>query len=156
MSGWVEIAANLFKCGQTTTNSAATTATGAAKNKILFPCGVVAFSFGCLVSCLFSVTTKIGLNTPCWALFSPHAVLQILLVALSLLGEVSEAAAMELGFPFLKAVPVLHCCGDAGACSLGAGAGIPGSMYCYLGTSGWVAGSFWRSQKNIEKELGQK
>lgn len=68
-------------------------------------------------------------------------------------GEVSEAAAIELGFPLLKAIPVLHCCGDAGACSLGAGAGIPGSMYGYLGTSGWVAGSFLRSSENAMRSV---
>jgi xylulokinase len=68
-------------------------------------------------------------------------------------GEVSEAAAIELGFPLLKAIPVLHCCGDAGACSLGAGAGIPGSMYGYLGTSGWVAGSFLRSPENVMRSV---
>ncbi|XP_057826921.2 uncharacterized protein LOC131038497 isoform X3 [Cryptomeria japonica] len=68
-------------------------------------------------------------------------------------GEVSEAAAAELGFPFLKAVPVLHCCGDAGACSLGAGAGSPGSIYGYLGTSGWVAGSFRRPKERSQRSI---
>lgn len=68
-------------------------------------------------------------------------------------GKVSEAAAIELGFPLLKSIPVLHCCGDAGACSLGAGAGTPGSIYGYLGTSGWVAGSFLRSPENTMRSL---
>ncbi|KAG0557823.1 hypothetical protein KC19_11G159600 [Ceratodon purpureus] len=59
-------------------------------------------------------------------------------------GAVSLVAAEELGMPHLGGVPVLHCCGDAGACTLGAGAGRPGSLYAYIGTSGWVAGSFQR------------
>ncbi|XP_024538899.1 uncharacterized protein LOC9653308 [Selaginella moellendorffii] len=57
-------------------------------------------------------------------------------------GKVTTKASDELGFPELRALPVLHSCGDAGACTLGAGASSPGSSYVYLGTSGWVAGSF--------------
>lgn len=64
-------------------------------------------------------------------------------------GVVSSEAAEELGVVSLKGVPVLHCCGDAGACTLGAGAGSPGSLYAYIGTSGWVAGSF-QDQVDIE------
>ncbi|CAM6113673.1 unnamed protein product [Calypogeia fissa] len=60
-------------------------------------------------------------------------------------GEVSANAAVELGCAALQGVPVLHVCGDAGACTLGAGAGARGSLYAYLGTSGWVAGSFLRN-----------
>ncbi|OAE23854.1 hypothetical protein AXG93_369s1480 [Marchantia polymorpha subsp. ruderalis] len=57
-------------------------------------------------------------------------------------GELSSQAAVELGCAALQGVPVIHCCGDAGACTLGAGAGERGTTYAYLGTSGWVAGSF--------------
>ncbi|KAL3681604.1 hypothetical protein R1sor_024560 [Riccia sorocarpa] len=57
-------------------------------------------------------------------------------------GEMSSVAAVELGCAALQGVPVIHCCGDAGACTLGAGAGARGTTYAYLGTSGWVAGSF--------------
>ncbi|KAG6552627.1 hypothetical protein Mapa_005827 [Marchantia paleacea] len=57
-------------------------------------------------------------------------------------GELNSHAAVELGCAALQGVPVIHCCGDAGACTLGAGAGGRGTTYAYLGTSGWVAGSF--------------
>ncbi|KAH8971233.1 hypothetical protein BDL97_02G130800 [Sphagnum fallax] len=60
-------------------------------------------------------------------------------------GEVSAWAAEELGNVSLQGIPVVHCCGDAGACTLGAGAGVLGNLYAYLGTSGWVAGSFQHS-----------
>ncbi|KAI5056234.1 hypothetical protein GOP47_0028052 [Adiantum capillus-veneris] len=66
-------------------------------------------------------------------------------------GRVSKEAAEELGDLNLQGIPVLHCCGDNGACSLGAGAGSLGALYAYLGTSGWVAGSFSRClQKSKE------
>ncbi|KAL2620330.1 hypothetical protein R1flu_000535 [Riccia fluitans] len=57
-------------------------------------------------------------------------------------GEISSYAAVELGYAALQGISVLHCCGDAGTCTLGAGAGARGTTYAYLGTSGWVAGSF--------------
>lgn len=36
-------------------------------------------------------------------------------------------------------IPVYHGPGDAGAATIGAGSGEPGSAYAYIGTSGWVA-----------------
>ncbi|MCO5602548.1 hypothetical protein L7F22_056681 [Adiantum nelumboides] len=68
-------------------------------------------------------------------------------------GLVSKEAAKELGDLNLKGIPVLHCCGDNGACSLGAGAGSSGALYAYLGTSGWVAGSFSRCSQKLNKKL---
>eukprot|EP00897_Mesotaenium_endlicherianum_P000762 jgi/Mesen1/10687/ME000009S10479 len=59
-------------------------------------------------------------------------------------GEVSLEAAQALGAAHLAGLPVFHACGDAGACTLGCGAGAPGLDYVYLGTSGWVAGSYLR------------
>lgn len=52
-------------------------------------------------------------------------------------GEISEAAARELG---LKAgLPVYHGAGDAASATIGSGAGEAGYFYIYLGTSGWLA-----------------
>jgi len=52
-------------------------------------------------------------------------------------GELDGRIAALVGLP--KGLPVCHGPGDAGATTLGAGAGEPGSVYGYLGTSGWVA-----------------
>ncbi|MBX3082198.1 MAG: hypothetical protein KF716_11250 [Anaerolineae bacterium] len=53
------------------------------------------------------------------------------------IGGLSESAAALIG---LKAgIPVYHAPGDAGAATLGAGSGVEGRVYAYLGTSGWVA-----------------
>lgn len=57
-------------------------------------------------------------------------------------GRVTLKAAEQLGNPELEGLPVFHSCGDAGACTLGCGAGVVGPQYAYVGTSGWVAGSF--------------
>jgi xylulokinase len=52
-------------------------------------------------------------------------------------GVLTDTSAKELG---LKAgTPVHHGPGDAGATTLGAGSGEAGSVYGYLGTSGWIA-----------------
>ena len=50
-------------------------------------------------------------------------------------GTLKAAAALGLQ----AGTPVYHGPGDAGAATLGAGCGEPGSVYAYLGTSGWVA-----------------
>ncbi len=54
-------------------------------------------------------------------------------------GTLGPQAASFLGIP--EGVPVLHGSGDVGTATVGAGAGEPGSIYCYLGTTGWVAES---------------
>ncbi|WP_407571868.1 FGGY-family carbohydrate kinase [Deinococcus altitudinis] len=53
-----------------------------------------------------------------------------------LAGRVQEQAAARLGLP--AGLPVLTGLGDAGATTLGAGVGLPGERYAYLGTSGWL------------------
>jgi len=53
------------------------------------------------------------------------------------LGQVSAAAAADTG---LRAgTPVLQGVGDLGATTVGVGAAEPGTVYAYLGTSGWIA-----------------
>ncbi len=52
-------------------------------------------------------------------------------------GRLRERVATELGLP--ANIPVHHGPGDAGSATLGAGAGVIGPVYAYLGTSGWVA-----------------
>jgi xylulokinase len=54
-------------------------------------------------------------------------------------GGLGENAARLLGLP--SGIPVFHGAGDAGSTTVGAGAGIPGALSCYLGTSGWIAAS---------------
>lgn len=51
-------------------------------------------------------------------------------------GTVGDGAARALGLP--AGIPVFLAPGDAGATTLGAGAGEIGQAYGYLGTSGWV------------------
>ncbi|CAI5497738.1 unnamed protein product, partial [Closterium sp. Naga37s-1] len=57
-------------------------------------------------------------------------------------GTLSVEAAERMGARHLAGIPVFHSCGDLGASAVGCGSGIPGMEYIYLGTSGWVAGSF--------------
>jgi xylulokinase len=52
-------------------------------------------------------------------------------------GRLKEQVATELGLP--ANIPIHHGPGDAGATTLGTGAGVIGPVYAYLGTSGWVA-----------------
>ena len=52
-------------------------------------------------------------------------------------GWVTPEAAWETGLS--EGLPVIHGAGDAGASTIGAGAGETGVISCYLGTSGWIA-----------------
>jgi xylulokinase len=52
-------------------------------------------------------------------------------------GLVTRNAALATGLP--EGTPVYHGSGDVGSTTIGAGAGMPGSISCYLGTSGWIA-----------------
>lgn len=56
-------------------------------------------------------------------------------------GALDAAALDELGggCELLRGLPLFHGCGDAGAVTVGVGAGGEGGLYAYLGTSGWVA-----------------
>jgi len=52
-------------------------------------------------------------------------------------GSITAEASNATGLP--AGLPVIHGSGDAGASTIGAGAGVPGVISCYLGTSGWIA-----------------
>jgi xylulokinase len=53
------------------------------------------------------------------------------------IGTVTPTAAAE--WQVRPGIPVYLGPGDAGAATLGAGSGVPGHPYAYIGTSGWVA-----------------
>ena len=55
----------------------------------------------------------------------------------SIIGKVSAKAALELKLP--ARIPIVNGAGDVGASTLGAGAWSAGDIYCYLGTTGWLA-----------------
>jgi xylulokinase len=55
----------------------------------------------------------------------------------SFVGELTQIAAGALGLK--SGIPVYHGPGDAGAITIGVGAGEIGQAYGYLGTSGWIA-----------------
>ena len=55
------------------------------------------------------------------------------------IGVLAPAAAVATGLP--PGVPVYAGAGDLAATTVGVGAGEAGRLYCYLGTSGWVAGT---------------
>lgn len=54
-----------------------------------------------------------------------------------LIGQVHQIGALTMGVK--QGIPVYLGPGDAGATTLGVGAGMPGVPYGYIGTSGWVA-----------------
>lgn len=58
----------------------------------------------------------------------------------SVVGQLSEVAATELGLA--PGLAVVHAPGDAATTTVGVGAAAAGVRYVYLGTSGWVAGTF--------------
>ena len=55
------------------------------------------------------------------------------------IGVLDPAAAVATGLP--PGVPVYAGAGDLAATTIGVGAGEAGRLYCYFGTSGWVAGT---------------
>jgi xylulokinase len=59
--------------------------------------------------------------------------------ATSVQGEVTAAASAATGIP--AGTPVFRGAGDLAATTVGVGAGEPGRLYCYLGSSGWIAAS---------------
>jgi xylulokinase len=66
-----------------------------------------------------------------------HDIMPAIVRAGDIDGVVSSEASTLTG---IKAgTPVFHGSGDVGSTTLGAGAGLPGSVSCYLGTSGWIA-----------------
>lgn len=67
----------------------------------------------------------------------------------SFVGTLRPDRAAQLGLR--ESIPVYHGPGDAGATTLGVGSGEPGSVYAYLGTSGWVA---FTSNRQADPETG--
>ena len=65
-------------------------------------------------------------------------------------GPISTEAARLTNLP--EGTPVFHGAGDAATATLGAGAGIPGHEYIYLGGSGWLATS--RNGEPVDPETG--
>jgi xylulokinase len=55
----------------------------------------------------------------------------------AVVGRLAPKSAGEIGLP--AGIPVFNGAGDAGAATWGASADLPGTAYCYLGTTGWVA-----------------
>ncbi|AZO94346.1 FGGY family carbohydrate kinase [Halocella sp. SP3-1] len=64
----------------------------------------------------------------------------------SIIGEVKKELAEELKIP--SGIPVINGSGDVGASTLGAGAWREGDIYCYLGTTGWLAAPLERLTDN--------
>ena len=56
-----------------------------------------------------------------------------------IVGYLSDPAAQACGLP--AGLPVIEGAGDAATATMGSGAGEPGQIYVYLGTSGWLAGT---------------
>jgi len=67
----------------------------------------------------------------------PESKLPPLLPAAAQIGVVTEKAAEATGLP--PGLPVYAGAGDLAATTVGVGAGEPGRLYCYIGTSGWIA-----------------
>jgi xylulokinase len=66
-------------------------------------------------------------------------------------GTVSAASAHATGLPV--GTPVLQGLGDLGATTAGVGAGIPGRLYGYLGTSGWLASTLTQAEPCPEQGI---
>lgn len=57
--------------------------------------------------------------------------------ATDIIGRLKESPAEKLGLE--AGIPIINGAGDVGASTLGAGAWNEGDIYCYLGTTGWLA-----------------
>lgn len=64
------------------------------------------------------------------------------------IGIVTSSAAIATGLP--AGLPIYTGAGDLAATTVGVGAGEPGRIYCYLGTSGWIATSLLHATPNPE------
>jgi xylulokinase len=71
------------------------------------------------------------------ALDIPRSLLPAVVRADTVDGGLRSEPALLIGLP--EGTPVFHGAGDAGSTTIGAGAGVPGALSCYLGTSGWLA-----------------
>lgn len=72
-----------------------------------------------------------------------------LITADKITGSITAGASHTTGLP--EGLPVIHGSGDAGASTIGAGAGVPGVISCYLGTSGWIAVT---SERTVNPDSG--
>lgn len=99
-----------------------------------------------------STTGLLDLSNNAWAttllarLELPADKLPPLLPAEAALGVVTDRAADATGLP--AGLPVYAGAGDLAATTVGVGAGEPGRLYCYLGTSGWIATSLHQATPN--------
>lgn len=90
-----------------------------------------------------STTGLLSLRENRWAAESLQALglrhdwLPRLAPAAETVGAVSAQAAAATGLP--AGTPVLHGAGDVATTTIGSGAGAPGQLSIYLGTSGWLA-----------------
>ncbi len=66
-------------------------------------------------------------------------------------GLVSASAAQVTGLPV--GTPVFQGVGDLGATTVGVGAGVPGRLYGYLGTSGWLASTLTQAEPCPERGI---
>lgn len=108
-----------------------------------------------VASCDYTTASTTGLldlagNTWATALLAqlalPTAKLPTLLPADASIGVVTARAANATGLPV--GLPVYTGAGDLAATTVGVGAGEPGRLYCYLGTSGWIATSLLHATPN--------
>jgi xylulokinase len=77
------------------------------------------------------------------------ALLPVLQQAGTHVGVLSESAARATSLPV--GIPVFQGIGDLGATTVGVGAGVPGRLYCYLGTSGWLASTLVEAKPRPEQ-----
>lgn len=90
-----------------------------------------------------ATTGLMDLQNNCWAtdllerLGLDADKLPPLVSATTTVGEITAEAAAATGLP--SGTPVIRGAGDLAATTIGVGAGEPGRLYLYLGTSGWVA-----------------
>src|SRR5262249_27600631 len=64
-------------------------------------------------------------------------------------GAISVDAAQATSLP--AGTPVFQGVGDLGATTVGVGAGVPGRLYGYLGTSGWLASTLGEAEPYPER-----
>src|SRR5258708_1897705 len=102
-----------------------------------------------------STTGLLNLEERAWArdqlekLGLPNLPLGKLTPGGAMVGQLSTRTAILLGLP--KGLPIYHGPGDAGATTLGVGAGEEGAVYAYVGTSGWIGLS---AQKRGDPDQG--
>ncbi|MCC6456247.1 MAG: hypothetical protein IT328_14935 [Caldilineaceae bacterium] len=104
-----------------------------------------------------ATTGLLALRTNCWdeatlrTLGLNPALLPTLQRAGAQVGMVSADAADLTGLP--QGVPIFQGVGDLGATTVGVGAGLPGRLYGYLGTSGWLASTMTQAEPRPDQGI---